>query len=196
MPASRQKQKRSSTMLWPSLLLAIVAVGCGQTPPPDTRAADEAALRSLDAQWSKTAVSRNLDATVAYYSDDATLLPPNAPVATDKTAIRAIWSQLLSSGGALSWDATKVEVARSGDLGYIMGTYQEAAKDPSALPVDTGKFVEVWKKQADGKWKAAVDIFNSDLPVQPAPAPKPKAAHAKRSAHAKHKHSKSSHANQ
>ena len=30
---------------------------------------------------------------------------------------------------------------------------------------DTGKYVCVWKKQADGSWKAEVDTWNSDLPV-------------------------------
>jgi ketosteroid isomerase-like protein len=44
-------------------------------------------------------------------------------------------------------------------------------KDPQGNPVaDHGKFVEVWKKQADGKWKVVEDIFNSDVPMA-APAP-------------------------
>jgi len=29
---------------------------------------------------------------------------------------------------------------------------------------DTGKYLEIWKKQADGGWKVVRDIFNSDLP--------------------------------
>jgi ketosteroid isomerase-like protein len=64
-----------------------------------------------------------------------------------------------------------VEVARSGDLAYIMGTYQLTMKDAqgNAVP-DHGKFVEVWEKQPDGKWKVGADIFNSDLPLPPAPA--------------------------
>ena len=33
-----------------------------------------------------------------------------------------------------------------------------------------GKYVTTWHKQSDGSWKAAVDIFNSDVPL-PAPAP-------------------------
>jgi len=32
--------------------------------------------------------------------------------------------------------------------------------------------VEIWKKQSDGKWKCAVDTYNSDLPAAPAPAAK------------------------
>jgi ketosteroid isomerase-like protein len=37
---------------------------------------------------------------------------------------------------------------------------------------DQGKLVEVWKKQADGKWKTVADIFNSDLPASPPPEKK------------------------
>ena len=70
-----------------SLTLLLLAAACGPTPPPDTRAADVSALRDLDAQWSKTAGTRDLDATVAYYSDDAALLPPDAPIVNGKQAI-------------------------------------------------------------------------------------------------------------
>jgi uncharacterized protein (TIGR02246 family) len=153
------------------LYLLLLAVGCTQPPPPDTRAADEAAVRDADAQWSKTAGAGDVDGTVAYYVDDASLLPPNAPIANGKQAIRAMWTSLLGPGTTISWEANKVEVARSGELATIMGTYQLSMKDPQGNPVnDRGKFVEVWKKQADGKWKVVADIFNSDLPAAPAPA--------------------------
>ena len=50
-------------------------------------------------------------------------------------------------------------------MAYVLGTYQLTMKDPQGNPVnDHGKFVEVWRKQADGKWKAVADTFNSDLP--------------------------------
>ncbi len=146
------------------LSLLLLTSACTQQPP-DTRAADEAAIRDLDAQWSKAASANDLDGTVAFYSDDATVLPPNAPIATTKAAIRALWTSLLVPGAAVSWQATKVEVSRSGDLGYLLGTYVVTLKDPQGKPVDSGKLVEVWKKQPDGKWKCAVDTYNSDLPL-------------------------------
>lgn len=59
--------------------------------------------------------------------------------------------------------ATKVEAARSGDLAYETGTFEESFKDASGKPVRvTGKDVVVWKKQTNGQWKAIIDIFNTD----------------------------------
>jgi uncharacterized protein (TIGR02246 family) len=137
------------------------------------RAADtklEQALRDLDAQWSTAAAAKDLDKTVSYYSDDALVMPPNALTARSKEAIRRVWQDLLASPGlVISWKTTKVEVAKSGDLACLSGTYELTMNDPSGKPVsDQGKYVEVLEKQADGKWKCGTDIWNSDLSVAPA----------------------------
>jgi len=151
--------------------------GCApQQPaaPPDTRAADEAAIRKADADWSNTAQSKKVDSWMAYYSDDAIVLPPNEPLATGKDAIRKTIGGLLALPGInLKWTTAKVEIARSGDIGYSQGTYEMTMNDPKGNPVmDRGKYVEVWKKQSDGSWKCTVDTYNSDLPATPPPSSK------------------------
>ena len=155
------------------LALLLLASACNRPTPVDTRAADESTIRELEAQWARTAAANDLEGSVSYYSDDASILPPNAPIASGKQAIRAVWASVLGPGVSLSWQVSKLEVSRSGDLAYVMGVYQYARKDPQGKPVtDNGKTVEVWKKQADGKWKTVVDIFNSDLPPSPPPEKK------------------------
>jgi uncharacterized protein (TIGR02246 family) len=141
----------------------------------DTKSAIEKALRDLDAQWSAAAEAKDLDKTVSYYAEDAIVMPPNASAATTKEAIRSAWKEMLTSpGAAISWKATTVEVAKAGDLAYVSGTYEETMTDASGKPVkDRGKYVELFKKQADGTWKVVADIWNSDLPA-PAPAPSEK----------------------
>jgi ketosteroid isomerase-like protein len=140
-------------------------------PAADTKI--EQALRDLDAQWSKAAGAKDVDKTVSYYSEGAIVMPPNAPSATTKEAIRTVWKDLLTSPGvAISWKTTKVEVAKSGDLACVSGTYEVTMNDPSAKPVsDHGKYVEVWEKQPDGSWKCGADIWNSDLPASAPAAP-------------------------
>jgi ketosteroid isomerase-like protein len=97
------------------------------------------------------------------------LLPPNASIAANRQSIRESWAGVLGPNTALSWKVTKVEVAKSGELGYLYGTYSLSIQDPKGGPPvrDTGKLLEVWKKQTDGKWKCIVDTYNSDLPVAP-----------------------------
>ena len=133
----------------------------------------EQALRDLDAQWSAAAAAKDLDKTVSYYAESAIVMPPNAANATTKDAIRSAWKEMLARPGAgISWKATNVEVAKSGDLAYVSGTYEDTMTDASGKPVkDRGKYVEIFKKQADGTWKVIVDIWNSDLPAS-APAEK------------------------
>jgi uncharacterized protein (TIGR02246 family) len=182
-PRTRQLSRAAAGSACLALLL--IASGCGSTPK-DTRAADETTIRALDAQWAKSAAAKDLDATVGYYSDDASLLAPNSPIASDKQSIRESWNALLSPDTTLTWQATKVEVARSSDLAYVVGTYQLMTNDPKgSVAADRGKFVEVWKKQADGSWKTVTDIFNSDLPTQ---KPAPPAAATKKTG--RHPHSK------
>ena len=149
------------------LFLLSISTACQTQATSGTQAADETALRKLDDEWSKAAGSRDVDKTISYYSDDAVVMPPNIPTLTGKEPIQTLWKSMLGSpdfsGG---WKATKVEVARSGDLAYVSGNYEFNEKDNSGKPItDKGKYLEVWKKQADGSWKCVADMFNSDLPT-------------------------------
>ena len=153
------------------LLIALalsLLTACQQqaTTTADTRSADEATLKNLDAEWSKAAGAKDVDKTASYYSDDAVVLPPNMATINGKQGARAMWQGMFSVPGfGGGWKVAKVEVARSGDLAYVTGTYELSETDAKGKPMtDKGKYLEVWKKQADGTWKCAIDMFNSDLP--------------------------------
>lgn len=150
---------------------AFLTTSCSPPSSDGNRAAAAAAIQALDEQWSATAAKNDFAGTVAFYADDAVLLPPNAPIATDAKSIRQSWAGLLSPNTDVSWKVTKAEVAKSGELGYLYGTYSLSTRDPKGGPPvhDVGKLVEIWKQQADGKWKCIVDTYNSDLPVVAAP---------------------------
>ncbi|MGA3100252.1 MAG: DUF4440 domain-containing protein [Terracidiphilus sp.] len=154
----------------PVTIVAVVlcaTASLGQQAFAADRHAAESELRALDEEWSATAARNDLDGTVVFYADNAVLLPPNAPIATDKKSIRESCAGLLGPHTAVSWKWSKVEVAQSGELGYIYGSYKLtiSASSESGAVNDTGKFLEVWKKQPSGKWKCIVDTYNSDLPV-------------------------------
>ena len=127
----------------------------------------ERILRDLDTQWSEAAATKDLEQTVAYYSDDAIVLPPNTASATTREAIRNAWKDLLAIPGfAITWKPIRVELGKSADLAWVSGTYEVTMNDPTGKPIhDRGKYLEVWKRQPDGNWKCGADIWNSDLPL-------------------------------
>ena len=83
--------KRKTLLLTLAFGLAATAVCLAG----DTKA--EQALRDADDAWSKAAASKDLDKTVSYYSADARVLPPNAPIATTKEAIESFGAVFFAS---------------------------------------------------------------------------------------------------
>lgn len=149
--------------------------GCATPPPPDTRAADEQAIREIEIEANRAAAAKDLERYVSFYADDAAVFFPGTPMVTGKDAIRKTTDALFATAGfSLSFQTAKVEVSRGGDLAYTYGTNTVTMNDPKGKPVtDKGKYVAVYRKQADGTWKVVADIGNSDLPA-PAPPPKKK----------------------
>jgi len=126
----------------------------------------ENVLRAADAAWLKVYAAKDLKKSVAFCDEQASMLVPNAPMATGKGAI----TRLIARGFALpdyklNWHPNRAGVARSGELGYTSGAYQFNFKDASGKTIsDRGKYLMVWKKQARGEWKVLLDMNNSDLP--------------------------------
>jgi uncharacterized protein (TIGR02246 family) len=147
-----------------SIILVAAAGIAGSGMAQGSRAGDEEAIRKGDAEWSHAAEAKDLEKTVSFYAEDGSVLPFGAPIATGKEQVRQVWSHLMSLPGfSLTFAPTKVQVAKAGDLAYDVGTFALKLNDAQGNATTTpGKYVVVWKKQADGKWKAVADIFNTD----------------------------------
>lgn len=153
----------------PSVFLLNTAMNTATAP--DTRAADEAVIRQLDIAWSRAAEMNDLEGIVNMYAEDAVVMVPHAAIVIGKQAARELNRAMLSTPGFLvQWRPDSVEVARFGDIGYVLGTYDLTVNDATGIPMtDKGKYVEIWKKQTDGSWKVAVEALNSDLPPRLVP---------------------------
>jgi ketosteroid isomerase-like protein len=124
------------------------------------------ALRAADEAWMKVFSAKDVEKSVAFCDEQGAVLAPNAPIAEGRPAIAKSFSGFFALPDLkLTWHADKVEVAQSGELGYTSGTYQMTFTAPGGKAVsDKGKYVTVWKKEADGSWKVVLDIFNTDMP--------------------------------
>ncbi len=154
-------------MLAATAVFVVCFAACSQpqpAAPPDTRAADAATIQAADADWAKAAEAKDLDKMTAPYLDDAVLFSPGAPAVVGKDNIRKFFSRM-TNGPAMqfAFSNVTVDVARSGDVAEDRGSMQVTVTDKKGKSTtETGQYVLVWKKQADGSWKVAADTSAND----------------------------------
>ncbi|HSE20131.1 MAG TPA: nuclear transport factor 2 family protein [Pyrinomonadaceae bacterium] len=136
------------------LLLAVLITGIAnaQTVPSPLKQ-----MVQTEQAFSKTAEEKDTrDAFMSFIADDGLLFRPNAvngkkwmqdhPVpASDKHPL-------------LAWQPVFARVAASGDLGFTTGPWEFKSDRSDEKASGYGHFVTIWKKQADGSWKFAVDL--------------------------------------
>ena len=159
----------------PARTLSSEPLSISQASPAEKSSSTQSAeqlLRRLDGDWAKTAAGKDVEQTIAFYSDDAIVFPPNATSATTTEAIRNAWKEMFATPGfVINWQPNKVRVGKSAEMAWVSGTYEVTMNDASGKPInDRGKYLEVWQKQTDGNWKCAADMWNSDLAAS-APSP-------------------------
>ena len=134
------------------LVLAGLAAGCAGA----SMAENSDALMARDREWAASV--KDADKFLSFFTADASMYPYGMPKLTGATALKEAWTQMSSAPGfALEFTPAKAMV--SGDLGYTTGTY----KSSMAGMTESGKYVTIWRKQADGSWKVTDDIFNADM---------------------------------
>ncbi len=161
--------KRFPTLCAATVLILVTA--CNQSS--GNHDADVKAIQANETQWNQEYASKDLDKIVAHYAPDAVLIVPGGPAISGPDAIRTALKQMTADPAmVLKFQATKVDVAASGDLAYTQGSYTLAMTDPHTGKVinDHGSFVTTYRKQPDGSWKAVADIASSDVPP-PTPPP-------------------------
>jgi uncharacterized protein (TIGR02246 family) len=136
--------------------------------------ADAEAIRNLNAEYDKAASSQDLAWFSAnFYTDDAVALPPNDPMVSGKEAIAADDKETYDQYSSTQLSGPVEEVLSSGNLAVARGAYawsgMPKASGLSAVN-EKGKWVGIFRRQGDGKWKCSQLIWNSDQPAPGATA--------------------------
>jgi uncharacterized protein (TIGR02246 family) len=165
---------KSLAVVCVTALTAFSMMACKTAPAssPDMHEADVMAIHDVEVQANKGWAAKNIDAIANFYADDAVLMTPGAESIQGKDAIRNGLKEMIADPAlSLTFEASRTDVAKSGDLGYTQGSYKMTVTDPATHKVinDHGNYVTTFRKQADGSWKAVADIATSAVPPMPPP---------------------------
>jgi len=155
-----------------SILLAFgfsILAGCSQPAVTDTGEADQKAFFGEVAAFAKDWSGKDADRIAAHYADNGNVMIPNSPLMTGKGEIaKSMKEALADPNWALALQPVQMEISKGGDLAYTRGTYVLVATDPASKKAVTekGRFVTIFRKMADGSWKAVEDISNAEAPAK------------------------------
>jgi uncharacterized protein (TIGR02246 family) len=158
------------------ILCSLAALGVAAYSQAADRSADVQALKDTETRWNREYASKDLEKLVAHYADNAVLMAPGMPPSSGRDQVRKTVKEMVDDPAlSLTFQASRVEVSSSGDLGFTQGSYQIRMTDPASKQVIHyhGSYVTTYRKQPDGSWKAVADIASSEVPP-PCPSSPPK----------------------
>lgn len=143
----------------PALAAAAPAAGDGRKAGPmSDPLADARTLREADQALARAVDQRDRAGFGALLAEDAVFAGGGAPL-RGRTAVLNGWASFFEPDGPrMSWAPELAEVARSGDLGYTVGHYLFESRDAAGRSVKReGRYVTVWRREADGAFRVAAD---------------------------------------
>ena len=145
------------------VVLFIVTSGC-QERAGTQKAATPEELSQMNRDFAKALNDKDAKAASMLYSEDATLLPPNEPIVKGRENIQKYWQAAIDAG-TTNVSVSTISTGSDGDLGYEIGRFQLSYLDEDGnMVTEKGKYTELLKRTADGKWISICGIWNSDAP--------------------------------
>jgi uncharacterized protein (TIGR02246 family) len=146
------------------LLLGLSAAGCARSAPVDT-ATDERAINAVREREISAFSAGAVDSLLAVLTTDAVMMPPDQPMVTGAEAIRT-WHQNIANQNSVDGRYTDSEVSVMGDWAIerydgVMRFTPKAGGPPVEQQL---KGLHVYRRQPDGSWRIAQDIWNANAP--------------------------------
>jgi ketosteroid isomerase-like protein len=126
-------------------------------------------LLERDAEWAAlSSKSQDVDGILSFWTDDARVFAPGLPAFSGKAELRRyVEGALAIPGFHITWTTSEASLSPDGQLAYLLSTNAVTMAGPQGQPVtSSGRAVTVWRRESDGNWRCAVDIWN-DQPASP-----------------------------
>ena len=156
-----------AAILLAAAISALVLNGCAKPVEKVDRAAIENQIRVNETRWQEAYANHDGAALAANYAGDAAIANPGTALVTGSEAIKRATAGFAADPNLkIEFSADRIQVAESGDLAYSRGHYSMTATDPETKkPASgSGSYLTIYKKQADGSWKAVEDFITPGPP--------------------------------
>jgi uncharacterized protein (TIGR02246 family) len=150
-----------------TLLLFVVLLGVSAcSGPKDAMQAEVSAskleLGQMNRDFAAALNAKDAKAAAALYTEDAVLIPPGEPLVRGREAIEEYWRGAIELGGVRDVSVETMDALSSGTLGYETGSFVLTANGPDGEPVvDRGRYVELLRREPDGRWLSTHGIWNA-----------------------------------
>ena len=124
-------------------------------------------LLELEGRFAQSVAEGGGKAFGTWFAEDAVTLNDGRPAVLGRGAIaaQATWDPKTYS---LTWTAQGARMGPSNDMGFTWGHYEGRATDPTGkVALNSGRYMTIWKKLADGSWKVALDASANEPPAAP-----------------------------
>jgi ketosteroid isomerase-like protein len=127
-------------------------------------ATEKERLLRRDAEWAQAASEgRDVERILSYWTEDAAVLPPGLPSVVGKAALRQyVEGSMKIPGFKITWESDDVTFSPDGQLAYVFSRNAVTVNAPDGAPMTSeGRAVTIWRRESDGEWRCAVDIWNA-----------------------------------
>jgi uncharacterized protein (TIGR02246 family) len=153
-------------------VLPVLAMAACTSAPADSTAADTEAINKLRSDYIAAANAEDAAKVAALFTDDGMRMESNMPAIKGRDAIEKGLAQLME-GMDVDISITSEELVIADDWAFDRGQFMThlMPKDPKQqMVMDQGKYIVILRRGADGSWRIAREIGNSNVPLPPPPS--------------------------
>lgn len=132
-------------LLFSFVLSVVLSIGCRSS---------DASLAESARSWNNAINAKNVELITSFFADDSVGFYPRSQPSMSKSVIHDNWTdffQLKNASHPITAD--KIITSSSGDLGYVLGSWQYSYDDQRGHQQGGGKYVAVWRRNGGGPWR-------------------------------------------